>query len=365
MGFLPFFLLRPVLLIRGTLVDRREPDLDHLGSIEDPDRFGWAILPHVARSFAASILMLPEASARAARVGYLYARMLDTCEDMVADTAERNAALQWFSKRFSFGALITDAPAMEIRAKDAREEVHKLLVERCWLIDRLYADLPEVDRIRVARLVTQMAASMQRWGATFSSQGGVLETKEQLTQYCDDVIGEPARFVVSLMVSAAPSPSQERRISRVSELVQLANVTRDIESDLEHGIGYHPALQPYVGAPATDRRALESIRAVREELLVRALRSVPAYTELLEDLPLPPVSLVRGSGLLMLLFTDRYYRTCAVRVGHEPWRGPSSTVGMVGSSFLAVLSRRWTRRVARRVETGFLAAADEIERSAV
>ena len=360
MASLPFPLWRPLLLFQGTLLDRREPDLAYLRSIGDPDRFGWAILPHVARSFAASIVLLPQAPARAARVGYLYARMLDTYEDMVPDPTQRIEGLQWFATRFSTGQLAVAAPKVEMAATNPREEVHKLLVEQCELVDRLYTRLPESDRAKVAVLITEMAASMQRWGATFASQGGTLETDEQLARYCDDVIGEPARFAVALMVRGPLSESQDRRVSTVSELVQLANVTRDIERDLEHGVGYHPALKPYLGEPATDRQTQEQVRGVREELLVRALRCVPAYTELLEDLPLPMFSAVRGSGVLMLLFTDRYYRACAVRVGHEPWRGSNSTVRLLGSSVLSVLSRRWARRTARRVETRFLAAADSI-----
>lgn len=363
MSPLPFPLRRPLLLFQGTLLDRREPNLAYLRSISDPERFGWAILPHVARSFAASIVLLPQAAARAARVGYLYARMLDTYEDMVLDPIQRFEGLQWFATRFSTGELVLGAPEVDVAATNPREEVHKLLVERCGLVDRLYATLPEDNRAKVAVLVTEMAASMQRWGVTFASQGGVLETDEQLARYCDDVIGEPARFAVALMVRSPLSEKQVRRVSTVSELVQLANVTRDIERDLEHGIAYHPALKPYLGEPASDRRTQEQIRRVREELLVRALRCVPAYIELLEELPLPMFSAVRGSAVLMLLFTDRYYRACAVRVGNEPWRGSSSTVTLLGSSLLSVLSRRWAQRAARRVETRFLAAADSIEGS--
>ena len=62
------------------LVNRNKPRFDHLLSIEDPEEFVWAILPHAARTFAPSILLLPEDAARAAAVGYLYARMLDSYE---------------------------------------------------------------------------------------------------------------------------------------------------------------------------------------------------------------------------------------------------------------------------------------------
>ena len=65
---LPFALRRPWLLGRGARADRDRPDLDRLAAIDDPMRFVWAILPHAARTFATSILMLPAAQARTAAV---------------------------------------------------------------------------------------------------------------------------------------------------------------------------------------------------------------------------------------------------------------------------------------------------------
>ncbi len=354
-------MLRALLLANGTLLDRRNPDLARLRSIDDPERFGWAVLPHVARSFAASIVMLPEAPARAARVGYLYARMLDTLEDLVPDQEQRIVGLRWFATRFSTGDMESESPQLETVASSPQEEVHRLLIERCGLVDRLYARLPDGHRAQVAGLVTRMAASMEYWSTTFRYQGGVLETDEQLAEYCDDVIGEPARFALGLTVHSPISEMHAQLILKASELVQLANVTRDVERDLQHGVAYHPALKPFLGCSPADPHVREQIRAVREELLVRALRCVPACATLLDELRLPTVSAVRGSGVLMLLFTDRYYRGCAVRVGREPWRGPNSKAAVLGSSVLSVFSRRWAVRVARRIEARVLAAADTIE----
>lgn len=363
MRALPFFLARPVLLAKGTLLDRSKPDLVRLRSIEDPERFGWAVLPHVARSFGASIVMLPEAQALAACVGYLYARMLDTLEDLVPDEGQRVAGLRWFANRFSTGEMGTSAPELEIVASNAQEDVDRLLVERCDSVDRLYAKLPDRDRREIASLISRMAASMEYWSATFARQGGALETDEQLAKYCDDVIGEPTRFALGLIVRTPAPESHGRCITRVSELVQLANVTRDLERDLQHGVAYHPALKPFLGCTATNPRVRDQIREVREELLIRALRCVPACGALLDELRLPAVSAARGSGVLLLLFTDRYYRTCAVKVGREPWRGSRSKVALLGSAVVSSLSRRWAVRVTRRIETRFLAAADRIERT--
>ncbi len=360
-GSMPFPLRRPWLLMRGTFVNREQPDLARLRSLQDPERFAWAIIPHVARSFAASIVLLPHARARVALVGYLYARMLDTYEDMVADMEQKIGALQWFAERFSTGNVTGPAPAVEVSAANQRQEVDRLLVERRELVDRLYATLPESDQARITKMVTAMATSMQGWTETFARQGGVLETEQQLSQYCDDVIGEPARFAISLLVHQSLSESQRRSTSTISEMVQLANVTRDIEKDLERNVGYHPSLRPFLGGAPDQPDAIEQVRKVREELLVRALKCVPAYRRLLEDLSLPAFSAARGSAVLMLLFTDRHYRACAVATGHKPWRGSNSTAMLLLTSLLSVVSRLWAHRILRRVENRFLGAAETIE----
>ena len=90
----------PALLIRGALVNRRRPDLEALARESDAERFVWRVLPHAARSFAASIALLPPDQARAAAVAYLYCRMLDTYEDLIVDCAASISALRRFAERF-------------------------------------------------------------------------------------------------------------------------------------------------------------------------------------------------------------------------------------------------------------------------
>ena len=90
----------PVQLLRGLTVDRRRPDLPALARETDPDRFVWNILPHAARSFAASIVVLPHEQARVAAVAYLYCRMLDTYEDLIPEPSASATELNRFAERF-------------------------------------------------------------------------------------------------------------------------------------------------------------------------------------------------------------------------------------------------------------------------
>jgi len=337
----------------GARSDRDNPDLDRLAAIDDPTRFVWAILPHAARTFAASILMLPAARARVAAVAYLYCRMLDTYEDLGEDT-DRRAALEAFASRMT---TLRPPPEMPpTTPRDDRDRVHLLLVERCHLVDRVFTDLPEADQRRVVELVEAMADGMVWSSQRFAEQGGVLVDRDQLSRYCHGVIGEPILFTLGLVVGADLTASQRRDALATSELIQLANITRDVERDLAVGIGYHPSLLPHLGS--TD--APGPVREARRHLMTHALPHISAFNRLAEQFATRPVSLARGSAVVMLLHTDRHYRGCAVRVGHPGWKGPNRTIAIAASSLLGVVSLRWTRRVMRRVERDLLQAAEAL-----
>ena len=349
---IPLALRRPWLLVRGARADRDRPDLDRLATIDDPMGFVWAILPHAARTFATSILMLPAAQARTAAVAYLYCRMLDTYEDL-ADPADREAALEAFAARM---ATMEPPPPAPTTARDDRDRVHLLLVERCRLVDRVFTTLPGADRERIAELVQAMADGMVWSSRRFVEQGGVLINAEQLSRYCHHVIGEPVLFTLLLVVEAELTVDQRLDALAVGELIQLANITRDVERDLARGVGYDSSLLPHLGR--TD--AVEPVREARRHLMAHALPHASAYTRLAEQLATERFSLARASAVLMLLHTDRHYRWCARRIGHPGWRGPDRTGTIVLTALLAAFSRRWSHRVMGRVEHDFLRAAETI-----
>jgi len=353
----PFVLRRPWLLTRELLQSRAHPDVAPLEAIGDPETFVWRILPHAARTFAACITLLPAEFARAAAVGYLYCRILDTYEDLIPVPREREDALAQFGRRFEapVGAPPRPAPTLAAeRAHDQRDRTHVLLVNRCQLLDEVFLTLPPPVRRHIAELVAAMAEGMIWSSRAFASQGGVLVDAGQLSRYCRNVIGLPFLFGVRLLLEQRTGEEVTEGLREdclvAGEMVQLANITRDIEKDLRRGVAYHPALTSDLGRSDTDDPALaQRIRDVREELLVRALRLAPAYERMMRSLPLPAVSMARASGVLMLLFTDRYYRSCARRVARTPWPGPESTLTLMLLSFGHTVSRGWSERTVRSV----------------
>lgn len=342
---------------------RSRPDVERLQAMSDPDAFVWRILPHAARTFAACITVLPAELARTAAVAYLYCRILDTYEDLIPHAAEREEALAAFSRRFRLanGATPKPAPAIDAgRARDARDRTHVVLVNRCHLVDEVFQTLTPHTRQNIVDLVDSMASGMMWSSRAFADQGGVLRDREQLSRYCRNVIGLPFLFAVRLLHqqrtgSSTVSEQLREDCLRAGEMVQLANVTRDIEKDLRRGIAYHPSLHADLGRSDLDDPLLrQRIRSVREELLLQALAMVPAYERMMRAMPFRAVSLARASGVLMLLFTDRYYRSCARLAGRTPWPGPRSTISLILLSAGPVFSARWSIKTVRRIAGSFL-----------
>lgn len=361
-----FWLRRPWLLSRDLLTNRERPDLAALGAITDPHAFVWAILPHAARTFSACIALLPAPSALAAAVGYLYSRMLDTYEDLVIDHQRCSASLRAFAARFAHadaGALPPPPAIGEAADRDDRDRAHLLLVQRADLVDRVYLRLPAATQAVIRDLVRDMAEGMCWSRATLSEHGGVLSGDERLTRYCRYVLGNPVVFSVRLMRLAhgAPPeliPEEQEHAMRVGEMVQLANITRDVEKDLRRGIAYDETLRAFLGhEPATDASLAERCRLVRERLLRMALSRAPSYARIIDALRLPRVSVARASAVLMLLFTERYFRHCARRVGLAAWHGPESGLNLFARSIPAIFSRARAAAEVARIEREFLAAA--------
>jgi phytoene/squalene synthetase len=335
------------------MVDRDHPDLSHLAAIDDAEEFVWAMLPHAARSFAPSILLLPEHEARLAAVAYLYARMLDTYEDLSDRPGTARASIALFAERFDTTPPLA-APALgAVEPVDARDRAHMLLVERHHLVDDVFADLGEIGRQSIVRMVQDMARGMVEFATIFEDQGGVLEDQGQVLAYCHHVIGVPAAFTLDVMLDDA-SAEQHAEAMHVSELIQLANITRDVEKDLMRGIAYHPALRSHLGTDGHGDAA-EDVALARRELMRLATRRADSFRRLLDAANLPRLSPARSAAVLMMLFTDRHYRRCATESGIPSWSGPTRVGSMILTSIPAAFSARWADRILVRVERDLLA----------
>ena len=367
-----FALRRPFLILRDLVTSRERPDLERLARVSDPESFVWAILPHAARTFSACIAMMPARSALPSAVAYLYCRMLDTYEDLVPDPVTREASLRAFAARLTASdgrpedkRLQAAPPIHSASDRDDRDRAHLLLVRRAELVDTVFLTFDEQTRAVVRDLVRDMAEGMCWSSSTFATQHGVLRDEKQLSSYCRHVLGNPAVFGIRLLKlehgqSPELSPAEQEDAMLVGEMVQLANITRDIEKDLRRGIAYDAALANDLGRDAgseSDAQLTERIRAARERMLRFALSRAASYRRIIAAVRLPRWSLGRGSAVLMLLFTERYFRGCARRVGMRVWSGPDSVITLLRRTFDATFSHNRAFQEMERVEREFLAAA--------
>lgn len=349
---------RAWLLLAGSRIDRDKPDLAYLRNLQDPEAFVWRILPHAARTFAACIALLPAHIARAAAVGYLYCRILDTFEDLHPDAEQRDQALAAVAARFAEDSLPPLPAIPDERLQDNRDAAHLLLVQRCAHVDAVYGSLSAEQRLAVRAVVTDMAAGMRSSSRLFAQQDGVLADDEQVLTYCRHVIGHPVVFTLRLVRGGPVDDALREQAMQVGEMVQLANITRDIEKDLRRGIAYHPQLRAQLHAAEPDA---DVVRHARQHLLGLALARVPAYRHIVDAIDSPGVSLPRASALLMLLFTDRHYRDCARQVGWPGWPGADAWPALLRQTMPAILSGSYTQRMLARVETHFLDALGDAE----
>lgn len=333
------------------MTNRDRPDIAALRTIDDPERFVWSVLPHAARSFAISILVLPEREAWPAAVAYLQCRILDTYEDLHPDVGARPGILRAVGRRWQTGAGASPPPLPVDLVAGPRDELHALLIERIDLVDGAYDTLSDAEQESIDELVSNMGEGMAWAAETFAAQNGALIDRSQRARYCHYVIGEPALYAMRSLLHTTQSETGRRDALDVSIFIQLANVTRDIEKDLQRGVAYDERLRPLLGAVSGSAAEAATIAQTRRELMREALECFPAYARLVAGLP-SGISQTRGAAVLMLGFTDRYYAGCAVRAGDRGWRRRSRLL-LYADGILGSLSHRWADRTIERSRANF------------
>jgi phytoene/squalene synthetase len=338
-------LLGPIVV--NLLTNRRQPPLAKLSEIKDPERFLWQILPHAARTFSFVIVFLPPRMRRALAIAYLYCRMLDTYEDLLPTLPQKESALKRFISRFDNPGDLKPAPALDpALTADPQECTHVLLVNRADLVDHHYDLLAPAQQAAIGRLVRRMGKGMIWASRIFNKQDGVLQTPGQLSRYCWHVLGTPILFADEMQrldqgLSHQIGEARLRQCAVVGEVIQLANITRDLEKDVSRGIFYHPQLP---GSKSSGRK--QHIREVRAQLVLRALRGFRQFPPFFNAIPAAPISRARGAAMLLIITTYSYYWRAAQKAG-LPAFDKQQHITRLGGAFIwlkCVLSRRASAR---------------------
>ena len=355
-------MLGPIFI--NLLANRRKPPLSKLREIKDPEHFFWQILPHAARTFSLVIVFLPPRMRRALALAYLYCRMLDTYEDLLPTLHEKEQALQRFIDRFDDPGGLKSAPALDPGLTvDCRESTHLLLVNRAAEIDRNFEKLNRSQQDAIRRLVRRMGTGMIWSSRTFAHQQGVLKTPGQLSRYCWHVLGTPILFADEMQrldqgISPEIDDARLRLCAAVGEVIQLANITRDLEKDYERGIYYHPQLPGLEGS-----RRERCIRDVRSQLILRAIRRFREFPRFFNSIPAPQISRARGAAILLIITTYAYYWRAAQKVGLPAFdkRQRITRLGGVLIWLKCVFSPRAASRFLKWIEKTVLIAFDRCQ----
>jgi phytoene/squalene synthetase len=196
-----------------------------------------------------------------------------------------------------------------------------------------------------------MASGMSKFSVTFETQGGVLADEQQVLDYCHNVIGLPALFVMELLLGDL-SGEHAFDALEVSELIQLANITRDIEKDLQRGVAYHPALESHLGSDGRGDAAAD-VATARHDLLLLGSRRASSFRRLVDGVGLPRFSSARAAAVLMMLITGRHYRDYS-RSSERSWSTPRNFGMMILVSLPAAFSPQWADQMLIRVERDLL-----------
>jgi phytoene/squalene synthetase len=341
---------------RNLLANRSRPPIERLEREQDPERFLWLVLPHAARTFSLAIAALPARLARPIGVAYLCCRILDTAEDLARDPAERDALLD------AAVALARDGvpmpPVSAPWVQDARDRAHLVLVSRSDLVAKLLASVPGGARFRTAALVDRMAAGMKRAAQVRARTSGVVAGEER-ERYCRAVLAEPLAFAEGELREAVgldPALAADRRatIGDVGELIQLANVCRDVEKDLARRVAYDPALEPWLDA---GKAPVDVVLGVRRRILERVSALAPAIEPFFAGLPFGTISGARGAALVLLITTARFFQRADAGLDPRVLR-PARLPARFRAAFAcaaAILSGASARRAALRARAALTA----------
>ncbi len=296
---------------------------------------------------------------KALAVAYLYCRMLDTYEDLLPGVPAKENALQDFIQRLAAGGDPEPAQALDPSlTEDPRERTHLLLVNRADFIDRIFIQLSDMHQQAICRLVQRMGEGMIWSSRVFADQNGVLQSPGQLSRYCWHVLGTPILFAEEMQrldrgLDYRVDDARLRSCAVVGEVIQLANITRDLERDYERGIFYHPDLPGLYGL-----RREECIREVRSQLVLRALRLATEFQPFVNAISTPPVSLARGAAILLVITTIAYYIRAAKKAGMPAFHH-QERITRLGGAWI------WLKCIfSRKATSNYLQSVDETARTA-
>ena len=224
--------------------------LEALAAQRVADRdFCVGTLPRVSRTFALSILSLPEGLSESLCAAYLLCRVVDSIEDanpIAPDT--RTSLFDTFDAlmRGEAGSL----PEFEARFSDeaiGMAEADRALCKGSGAVFRVFRALPAPDQEAIRPWVLEMSRGMREYAGRADAEGKTrLRDVPDLERYCYFVAGTVGELLTSLFERAVPTVSDEARVRARSHAtrfglgLQMVNVLKDVAEDLDRGACFLP-----------------------------------------------------------------------------------------------------------------------------
>ena len=246
-------------------------------------------LPKVSRTFALNICVLEGELKRSVLVAYLFCRIVDTVED----AAQLDARIK-IRLLNEFAAIIQDpdrrAGSLETWVQDCRQvdgsPADLDLLANTPRVFRVFDTLPANHRDQVIPAVAEMARGMAGFQGKFEAGGlTLLETEEELEDYCYFVAGLVGEMLCNLFLQELPGLSPQARDTMRRHAVsfglglQMTNIGKDMVVDRERGWSYIP--RSYITESGLTVEAFQEGRdpAKNLEVLERLLRKTLGHLQ--------------------------------------------------------------------------------------
>ena len=337
--------------------------MNRADSTKEDHKFCRRQLPQVSRTFALSIEALPDSLREAVRVAYLMCRVVDSIEDATEVTPDNRARLfDLFDRALADTAEDPgELEALWQRLRPRVEDYEQDLCLRAGAVFRVFAALPESQRLAIRPHVQEMSAGMREYVQRGEADGRLrLEDMADLERYCYFVAGTVGGLLTDLFRQQVPvrDPVTMRAIQARAESfglgLQLVNIVKDIAEDHTRGICFLPrSLAREHGVhlerllePGARTAALAVVRAVCARAR-QHLRAAEEYTALW---PVPegePVRLFCLVPLALALATLAEVETGrdTLRIGANPKVGKLTVLKVLAEARAAARDNRALRRM--------------------
>ncbi|MBX2813848.1 MAG: squalene/phytoene synthase family protein [Myxococcales bacterium] len=234
------------------------PSIGPVHNLEQPsntaeDReFIHRTVPTVSRTFALSINALPSRLSTTVGTAYLLCRIADSIEDEVGIQSERRHQLFTDFRQLMLGEGDLHQFCSAPEWKDI-PPAHAALCQGAHHVFAVFRALSPPEQEAILSPVLELAEGMSEYVRRASLEGQLhIRSMEDLDRYCYYVAGTVGKLLTNLFLAhAAPLKPQTATLLHERAVpfglgLQLINILRDIDADLQRGVCFIPSdlLQP-------------------------------------------------------------------------------------------------------------------------